>query len=736
MSSSYENNPSSSHSQQTSSQNQHKSPHPTLAVHSEDLHVSGRHRVRAELSSPRHQHTPTGWLGPYNDQSPLIPSASIRSPRVPRLPGSHPSHSSLDREAGEHGYDVNSSDIHRASSSVSNTNTMATSSPSLATAAATGIFEGRRREVGAGEGLERREFDPKHHNDARFPGSSIEPSSSIQSLVESIDDDHVYKLTEMTKKRVEHNNPAQKRQRVVSLPITYTALATNFQPSEKTLQLSSSCKSYLESRYTQLYQSINVGQPINRLRKLHEILPQINPASIPKSAHDTKLSRRLTKIDKYRFVDKVQESSCIWDVDRMEEKFKATASTVSTKQTSEPNSRQASQQDLLQTEHALSIEAKHQTLSSTSTDSFGTIDKASSTDPQGRAKVITNRPYHDSPLSTVVIDAQPVSIGLSPSSTSSSINNTNHTVDSTTNSSSSLDPLPHPTSRREGSGESKLRNVEPTASTLKHFEGDQQQHIIQGRSHSEASSSKRNSFLGIFGVRGKKVGQDIDQLVHHESPQHPSYGGSGHRLTTTEERRSMESQDNPYISSAHGSNSTQRGHASSDAIVSPNISSNHAVTLDSHAKRGASLEEALPTIETISARNSIFMDDDNGGHYTPPSQWPQGERIDESQDESDNVATANNKRSSLRRIKDKMLWKRGHKTLSAIQQGEIAQITSQGSNQQQLQQRFSSFTTDSSKSLGKKFDPTLAHLHEKSIMRIPASEPSSGRNSIEGSRPK
>jgi Txe/YoeB family toxin of Txe-Axe toxin-antitoxin module len=45
----------------------------------------------------------------------------------------------------------------------------------------------------------------------------MEQSNSIQSLVESIDDDHVFKLTEMTKKRVEHNNPAaQKRQRVVS----------------------------------------------------------------------------------------------------------------------------------------------------------------------------------------------------------------------------------------------------------------------------------------------------------------------------------------------------------------------------------------------------------------------------------------------------------------------------------------------------------------------------------------
>jgi len=48
--------------------------------------------------------------------------------------------------------------------------------------------------------------------------SQMEQSNSIQSLVESIDDDHVLKLTEMTKKRVEHNNPAQKRQRVVSLP--------------------------------------------------------------------------------------------------------------------------------------------------------------------------------------------------------------------------------------------------------------------------------------------------------------------------------------------------------------------------------------------------------------------------------------------------------------------------------------------------------------------------------------
>jgi hypothetical protein len=67
-----------------------------------------------------------------------------------------------------------------------------------------------------GAGFERKEFDPKI-NDIGVGLPPMESCTSLQSMVESIDDDHVLRLTEMTKKRVEHNNPGQKRQRVVSL---------------------------------------------------------------------------------------------------------------------------------------------------------------------------------------------------------------------------------------------------------------------------------------------------------------------------------------------------------------------------------------------------------------------------------------------------------------------------------------------------------------------------------------
>lgn len=77
-----------------------------------------------------------------------------------------------------------------------------------------------------------------------------------------------------------------------------------------------------------------------------------------------------------------------------------------------------------------------------------------------------------------------------------------------------------------------------------------------------------------------------------------------------------------------------------------------------------------------------------------------------------------------------MTWKRGNKALSAIQQGESA-INSPTSP---VQGRLFS---ESNKSLGKKTDPALAYLQGPSSGRLSTSQPSSGRNSLEGSsRPK
>lgn len=186
----------------------HKAPLPTTALQPNSP-ASGRQRARTE-SSPRHQHTPSGWLGPYHEQPSPTPTKSPRSSK----PYGHSSSVAPDHGIGPGaaaglGSLIGASDrileTHRAlgglrtdGGSSSNSSTHLVGGPD-------------------GAGFERKEFDPKI-NDAGIGVPSMEPSTSLQSLVESIDDDHVLRLTEMTKKRVEHNNPGQKRQRVVSLP--------------------------------------------------------------------------------------------------------------------------------------------------------------------------------------------------------------------------------------------------------------------------------------------------------------------------------------------------------------------------------------------------------------------------------------------------------------------------------------------------------------------------------------
>jgi hypothetical protein len=49
-------------------------------------------------------------------------------------------------------------------------------------------------------------------------------------------------------------------------------------------------------------------------------------------------------------------------------------------------------------------------------------------------------------------------------------------------------------------------------------------------------------------------------------------------------------------------------------------------------------EEGARTGECSDVGNGT--DDDYGGHFAPPSQWPQGERTEESQDESDPATAA------------------------------------------------------------------------------------------------
>jgi len=205
-SSSHEVGPSSTPNPQRASSHLHRSPYgASSSSRPEDSpggpgsgsgSGSGRQRVRTE-PSPRHAQASSGWLGPYNEQPSPMPARSPRAPRLATTP---------DRtQAGGAGSGSDRIlDTHRALGSWQHDGT----SPSAA---------------GSDGGFRRRNFEP-NYNDGGHTGGQMEPSNSIQSLVESIDDDHVFRLTEMTKKRVEHNNPSQKRPRVVSLPTCEVSL--------------------------------------------------------------------------------------------------------------------------------------------------------------------------------------------------------------------------------------------------------------------------------------------------------------------------------------------------------------------------------------------------------------------------------------------------------------------------------------------------------------------------------
>ncbi|KAG0300080.1 hypothetical protein BGZ98_009508, partial [Dissophora globulifera] len=252
----------------------------------------------------------------------------------------------------------------------------------------------------------------------------------------------------------------------------------------------------------------------------------------------------------------------------------------------------------------------------------------------------------------------------------------------------------------------------------------------------DISPSKRNSFLGIFGVRGKKVGQDIDLASHVESPQSSAYGSPRLSATaSTQERRSFDSQHSPYFQPTLAISQSQRNHLAGESTPPTLVHSysgltSASATSDSQSKGRASIDDAARPGE-YGDPGAVLTDDENGGHWATPTQWPQGERMEDSQDESDNPTTAANKRSSLRRFKDRMPWKRGNKALSAIHQGESTQnpSTTPGHSKPHI--------LDGNKSFGRKIDPTLAYLQGQNFGRMSTSEPSSGRNSIDGSsRPK
>ncbi|KAG0289114.1 hypothetical protein BGZ96_007235 [Linnemannia gamsii] len=579
----------------------------------------------------------------------------------------------------------------------------------------------------------------------------MEPSSSIQSLVEEIGDDHVFKLTELTKKRVEHNNPAQKRQRVVSLSTNDPSTALQFVPSEKSLLLSNQCKSSLEARYSELFRSIKAGHPVNRLQKLREVLPRVKSSSTPRSGNDGKVSMdaghsrpRRSKHDKYRFVDKVEESSCIWDVDRMVKETETAEAAAPSRLPTKSSYSSHSQQHLHRTPNGLSQDSLKQQLSSTSMESFG-VEHSTSGDSYGPP--ITSEIHHQQQqqqqdnANEVAREHSHNQSGSSPLSTISSSTNLGYAHGS---SLSSLEPIP--ISQAKDVHEDTRTHVVDNVATGPPVQPNMSTHVSSladvyngfeslEQPSAGTPSSKRNSFLGMFSVRGKKGGQDTDLHHHQESHSTPLYGSPS--LTATApiyERHSFDSQHSPFLQPALPPPQGQR-YAPTVEVIPPSLLSSPSGNLSQvqvDCKRRPSIDQPTTRIVEPNDPSLMFTDDDTGGRWTPPVQWAEGERLDDSQDESDSVVNAATKRSSLRRFTDKMPWKRGnHKTLSAIQQGEssINSPTSSANGK--------SHFSDSNKSLGKKLDPALAHLQGQSSSRMSSSQPSSGRNSMDGiQRPK
>jgi len=414
----------------------------------------------------------------------------------------------------------------------------------------------------------------------------------------------------------------------LTFPLLVIHSIAPLQSSEKTLLLSSACKTSLETRYTQLYQSINDGHPINRLNQLRQLLPRIKQKSTTKQGHDSKTSMdqsrpRRPKGDKYKFVDKVEESSCIWDVDHMEAR-------------------------VLAAEAAEAAQAKA-AAKSTSTDSF-VQNSSSSRDSFGFSNT-----YHDSPLANM--DSNHWTAGMSPSSTATSMSRPHGMIDST--STFSLEPTGHSRSSKDLPGDSRLRFSESAETTPPSQQttpptitfAKEELPGIQEATASEASPSKRSSFLGIFGPRSKKVGHDgSESSYHQESPQSTSAYGSP-RLSAfgaNQERRSLDSPQSPHLQPAGPMQANQRVQPTVE-IVPPssfNSPSDHLAAqgaISGFSSKRASMDEEHRTNHFGEPGSAAMTDDDNGGHWAPPAFWPQGERMDDSQDESDTALTAAHK---------------------------------------------------------------------------------------------
>ena len=443
-----------------------------------------------------------------------------------------------------------------------------------------------------------------------------------------------------------------------------STLALQFVPSEKSLQLSNQCKSSLEARYSELFRSIKAGHPVNRLQKLREVLPRVKSTSMPRSGNEGKVSMdaghsrpRRSKHDKYRFVDKVEELSCIWDVDRMVKEAEAAEAAALSRLPALSSHGSQSQQHLHRTANGLSQDSLQQHLSSTSMESFG-VEHSTSGDSNGPPIMSDiHQQQHQQQQQQQQESSNEVArghsnnqAGSSPLSTISSSTNPGYAPGS---SYSSLEPIPITQAKDipEDFRPHFADNVAtgPPIQSNMPTQGPSLSDVYDGfgsnleQPAAVTPSSKRNSFLAMFSGRGKKGVQDTDLYHHQESRPTSLYGSPSLSATAPAyERRSFDSQHSPFLQPALPPPQGQR-YAPTVEVIPPslvNSPSGNPGQVQTDVIHRASLDQSMTRVADPNDPNIVLTDDEMGGHWAPPAQWAEGERLDESQDESDSVGNA------------------------------------------------------------------------------------------------
>ncbi|KAF9160837.1 hypothetical protein DFQ26_005132 [Actinomortierella ambigua] len=547
----------------------------------------------------------------------------------------------------------------------------------------------------------------------------MEHSTSVQSLVESIDEDDVLRLTEMTKKVVEHSSQGQKRNRIISPP-SNTQVPAEFQPSEKTLQLSNQYKAMMESRYAPIFAALDTHQRLpNPLVTLRETMARIDtvPRAIVNKYNTTRkismeaantasgggaansgghTSRGRKSKDKYAFVSRVVESQCIWDVDHMkmkaaeiEARYQASASN--------PNLRYTTPSQSTSVESLVTPTAVMET-----TLVAPTMQPAMSspTMAAGQKEEKTSGPKRGSILGIFGIKGHKKT---GPEETS------------------------------DKSADNKRRSV------FVHHLGES----VSGSP--TANSSPRSSELTNDPSASNTSGASISASVSTSSAAvatspaptpSPAPASVPALATSVAERRSLERAQfsggtpdvaaSPTDAQSHGHKPSTAAAATTTPTVATSIPAAATTirTTKGATIRKTSLEE--PMRQPGLGHGLLFQSHEDGGSTEddqPIATWPQGERIDDSQDEADALP---HKRSSLRRFTDLIMWKRQHKGLAGLHEHIHG-----------TEPATSTATTATTK---RPMDPTVLHLQQQhnnyTSSRLSSSQPSSGRNSLDGTRPK